>query len=260
MNEKPKFGDKSTGRSSIERLITWLEAYKLLYPLFNLIVLIILIGVNSSIRENTTNGIMFLILVFLILLGGNESTKNFFGASALAVFIILHISLFGFNSIALIISFLIFVAFRKRLERNLLGPISIYLLLDTATYYYNLSVHFKDIFSYLGDKIFSYEVVATLMVVPLAYIFLIFDRIFRKKFERNFVRIYGVFIVLGLLTLVFGIIGLLFEYKLYYYISGFFMLLYLIGTIQYKSNLRIFLFITLPLLIPVLLLSYFLGA
>lgn len=253
-NPKPTFGDKTIGRSPIERLIKWLDAYNLLKPIINFNILLLLIGMNSSIREESTKGAVFLLIVFLILLSGNEATSNFFGASALAVFIILHISLFGFNSLAIILSFIIFIIFRKNMTKNLLGPISTYLLLDTVIYYFNINIQFEKVFESLGNSIFSYEWFVALSLIPITAFYLKFEKSISAVFKGAFLKKYGVFIALMILIVSFTSIGIIFEIGISFSISSFFLFLYFIGAIHHKDDMKKFYKIILPLLLYLILL------
>ncbi|RDY69055.1 hypothetical protein DXT76_17310, partial [Halobacillus trueperi] len=61
MGEKEgiRFGNKDFGRTPIERLIIILEKNGLLRQVVNLLVLVILVGINSQIHNETTKGIQF---------------------------------------------------------------------------------------------------------------------------------------------------------------------------------------------------------
>lgn len=248
-SNKPKFGDKSIGRSPIERLIVWLDAHKILKPLVYLLILLLLIGIDSTVRNEQTNGVIFLILVFLILLGGDNSTKNFFGASALAVFIILHISLFGINSIALISSFVVFLFYNKRLKENILGPISIYLIFDIISYLLELDSYLSNYLKIISNFIFTYEFVVVVSIIPVTLLFLRLEKYIFKKFENEFIKNYGVFLLLGLFIYLFFILGVVFGERIFYFIGGGFLILYFVGAIQRKDNLMESLFLILPILL-----------
>lgn len=258
MNNESKFGDKSLGRSPIERLLKMLEAYGVLYFVMSLFILIILIGIDSIIREELTNGVTFLILVFLILLSGNGLTENFFGSSVLAVFIILHISLFGFNSIPLIISFIIFLKFHNKLQQNLLATISIYLILDILSYHFALNTYLIAFFDKIGNIIFSPNVFIVISILPIAFLLLNIEKVFNSKFNNKLIKNYGTFLLLLLLIIIFFTIGYFFNILIFYKTIGVFIFLYIIASINFKNEIKKYLLIILPIVLIVTAMRYFL--
>ncbi|WP_430787204.1 hypothetical protein VBD025_15830 [Virgibacillus flavescens] len=255
MEEKEiKFGNKDFGRTPIERLIILLEKKGILRQVINLLFLVILVGINSQIHNDTTKGVQFLIIVFLILYSGNESTTNFFGAATLAIFITIHFSMFGFNAIALILTFTIFLLFKKRLEKNFLGPISIYLFIDTLYIY--LDLQFTGIFSFLSNYLFSENAVIILLLIPATNLFLIVERQSKKTFTNRFLNKYFVFISLAFLFGIAFFIGIILSNSALIYVSYFLLIFYAIGTFIYKNQ-------TIILLLPIaviILIAYVLNA
>jgi hypothetical protein len=250
LKEENKFGDKHFGRTSIERLIILLEQKGILRPVINLFFLIILVGVNSQVHLEPIKGVQFLIIIFLILYSGNESTTNFFGAAALAVFIIIHLSMFGFNVLALILTFTIFLLFRKTLEKNLLGPISIYLFMDAFFIYFKLQ--FTDFFISISNYLFSRDAVIILSLIPATYFFIIIERGFKKNFSNSFINSYGVFIVFGSLFGISFLIGIISNNSLLKNFSLVPLMFYFLGSLMYQKDLKKFAFILLPMVIIIL--------
>jgi hypothetical protein len=240
-----KFGNKDFGRTPIERMIILLEKKGMSRLVINLLFLFILIGINAQIHNETTKGVQFLIIVFLILFSGNESTTNFFGAATLAIFIIIHLSMFGFNSLALISTFIVFLIFKKNLEKNFLGPISIYLIIDTLFIYFNL--HFTEMFNSISKFIFSRNVLILFSIMPATYLFLNMENRSKMIFSNSFFKKYSVFIFLGSLFGIIFLTGIIVSSQAIIYISLTLFLFYALGTSLYQNEPKKHLFLILPI-------------
>ncbi len=252
MTELPKFGDKSIGRSPIERLIIWLEARRLLLPTVMLCILLFLIGLNATVHVEFAKGLTYLIIVFFILVYRRVSVQDFFGAPALAVLITIHQALFGFNAMPLIITFLIFIFLRSKKGISILLPISLYLLLDTGFIYFNLGIIFDSYFNSFSYRIFSQEMIGIVTIVPLSYAYLRFERFIRKHTSNNFIYNYGAMLVLGGVMCLFMPIGYLLNRNLVLIIIGTAsFVIYFIGLLQFK-NIPQILFLYVPLVILLL--------
>ncbi len=90
----------------------------------------------------------------------------------MAIFIAIHLSLYGFNAIPLAISFTIFIFFRTYLENNLLYPISIYLVFDSYFSYFNINNLVDSYFKSIGKFIFSQEFMAIALIIPITVFYL----------------------------------------------------------------------------------------
>lgn len=123
--------ENKQGRTSLERLFLWLELHGVLQRLITISLLFVFIGLNSIAHGEQLKGLFFLVLVSIILISGLEPAQNFFGTSALALFIVLHISLFGFNPFPIIISFITYLIFRLYFEKNILSSVILYLIIDS---------------------------------------------------------------------------------------------------------------------------------
>lgn len=240
-----KFGNKNYGRTPIERLIIFLEKKGILRQVTNLLLLVVLIGINSHIHDETTKGIQFLVIVFLILYSGNESTTNFFGASTLAIFIIIHLSLYEFNAIALILTFVTFLIFKNKLKRNFLGPISIYLIFDSLFIYFDLQ--FTSLFYSLSNYIFSSNTIILLSIIPITYLFMTFERQGKNISSNTLLQKYIVFISLFFLFGLFFLIGMITSNSILVNISHFILTFYLIGAFLYQNEIKTLVFLLLPI-------------
>lgn len=249
---KPKFGDKSTGRTSIERLIVWLEAYKLLNPFITISILIVLIGWNTSVHADYVKGFIFLVLVSLILISGTKSAESFFGSSTLAVFIILHLALYGFNSIPLVISFVVFVVFKERFESNLLYPISAYLIFDSIFSYFNFNSIVNIYIEKVSKSIFSSDFFIFLLVIPATYLYLRVEKMINKKFNSSFMSKYGVLVILCILFYLLIAAGFLLPNQILIYLSAVILFLYFIGVMHLKKNIKYSFIASIPILLLIL--------
>lgn len=211
----------------------WLDLYRLLQPVLNFILLLILIGLNSVVRNEYSNGVLFLILIFLILISGTEPTVNFFGASVLPLFIILHLAVFSFNSLSLIMSFITFVVFKKNLERNLLGPISIYLLFDTFFYYVDIGQKLNDVSIAIGKVIFTFEIFVIIMIIPIYFLYLTFERILRSRF-KIFDK-HGIFLINGVFIYFFSIAGFLLNNSILLLAGTVLLIFYFVEVLQQEE-------------------------
>lgn len=247
--DKPKFGDKSIGRTSIERFIMFLEANNAIKPFVTISILVVLIGVNTYVHNDYSKGFIFLLLTAIILLSGVKPAESFFGASALAIFIAIHLSLYGFNALPLVISFAVFIIFRAIFENNLLLPISIYLIFDSLFSYINVYEVIDTYVQKIGRIVFSKEIMIFALIIPVAFVYLQVEKRINNVFNNSFWREFGTLLVMTILYYIFILIGLAFNYMILKYLGVGILLLYVIGIMLTTKNNK-YLYISI---IPVIL-------
>lgn len=233
--EKNFESNNSIRNTSVGKFMIWLDINRLLYPTINFIILLVLIGFNSVIRNEYSNGVLFLILVFLILISGNEPTENFFGASAIPLFIILHLSMFSFNSLSLIVTFIVFIILKKYLGKNLLGPISIYLTFDTFFYYIDIGQKLKEISSSVAKTIFTFEVFLIITIFPIFMIYLTYEHTLKRRFKALYK--YGYFLVIEIFILILYFTGFLLNNSILLISGMVITLLYIAEALKQKRSL-----------------------
>lgn len=223
-----------------------MEAHGFIRAFMILLLLFCLIGINSVVHNDFSKGFVFLVLVFLILLTGIEPAENFFGASALAMFIAIHLSLFGFNSIPLVASFLVFVLFRSFFMKNLLLPITVYLAFDSAFNYFGIEKIINSFTETWGKKIFSFNGFAFLTVVLLTYCYLQIERLLKKKYGKSFYGQYGAMMLIGVLLYLSFIIGIIMHFMWLQALGSLWFVLYIIGAMHFDKESKKFLVLVLP--------------
>jgi hypothetical protein len=250
--DKPKFGDKNIGRTPIERLIVWLEANKLLKPFINISILIVLIGWNTFVHEDYAKGFIFFLLVSFILLSGTESAESFFGSSALAVFIALHLSLYGFNSVPLVISFLIFVMFKEYIQANLLYPISTYLIFDSIFNYFDCDTFINVYIEKAGQLFFSPNTLTFFLFIPVVYIYLKIEKGINNKFRNSFMKKFGMLVIICVLFYLLLVSGFILNNQILTYLGIISLLLYFTGVTLLMNNIKHSLIALIPIIIIIL--------
>lgn len=260
MDRQIKSRNRKLGRTPIERLILSMESYKLINVFTVLLLLFLFIGINSIIHEDLSNGFIFLVLVCLILLTGLKPAANFFDTSALAIFISIHLSLFGFNVTALTLVFLGFYLFKSFFEKNLLFPIIAYLITDSIVIFFdinNVIIKFSELY---GSKIFSLDGLLFLLIIPIVYGYLKLERLYNEKFSDHSLVKNGLIAVIVFLLYIFIIIGIITDNLYFKILGGLLFTLYFIGMEHLHENSGkreiFFLFIPIPILIIVI---YFVG-
>ncbi|ASS74575.1 hypothetical protein CIG75_05920 [Tumebacillus algifaecis] len=169
MSKNYKFGDKTFGRSPLERLVLILESNGLLNRLLIIFSTLGIIGLNSLIRTEYDNGIIYFLLVILILLSKTKVSENFFGSSALAICIVLHIAIFGFSGISLVLSFVTYIVFRRFMDKHILFPILVYLIFDTIALLSNKGEYLRKLMEGLGMVLFDLNFLIVLFLLPFLY-------------------------------------------------------------------------------------------
>ncbi len=184
-------------------------------------------------------GLTYLILVFLILVYRNILVQDFFGAPALAVLILLHQALFGFNPLPLIITFVIFSILRVITNVIILWPISIYLLLDTVYYYFQLDKIFDSYFNSFSHKVFSQDMIGVVAFLPLSYLYFRVERFVRNRKGNSFIGNYGAPIIIGVIMCIFIPLGYWLDNLVLILIGNGSFLIYIIGIMQFRKILQL---------------------
>lgn len=251
MSDLPRFGDKSIGRDPLQRLVIWLKAHEYISPVLTVLALLLFIGINTIVHDASyAKGLSFLILISLILLKGRDKTNSFFGAPPLAIFIVLHISLFGFNVIPIIATFAVF---NKTMEQHPLWPITAFLATDSGYLFLRLESYWNSLLNQLGPHIFSQDFFIVLLIIPIAYILYLLENLFKNKFGNTVLGRYGLCIALGVLMLISCLGFLITKSSLSTFLFTAVTMLYILNFISYKHNLKIVLLLYAPLLTVVTL-------
>ncbi|WP_220353059.1 hypothetical protein, partial [Halobacillus trueperi] len=166
-------------------------------------------------------------------------------AATLAIFIIIHLSMFGFNANALMLTFTIYLMFKSKLTKNFLGPISIYLLIDIFFVHYNINL--TGFFNFFSEYIFSINTVIILSILPLTYLFLIAERKFIEKWSNNFFSKYLLFIIIAAIFGLTFLTGTILSDSSLTYFSYFLLMFYFIGAFSHKNDIITSVYLLLPL-------------
>lgn len=245
---------KEGGRDPLIRMFKRLDSQGLLQPVITLLLLIVLIGVNSKLHSKIPEGVIFLLLVFIILLTGRNPAINFFGSSAIALFIGLHVALYGFYPASILASFLLYLIFQKHVEKDFRYPITIYLLIDSLFTYLNIASSISYLLNYIGLKIFSANVIGLISVIPLFAIFYFSEIWFERKYKSGFWKDYGVFVSLLAVAVIFQLFSIILRFELGGILGIVFILIYMMGMITYVKENTKMIILLVPLILYVILL------
>lgn len=196
--------ESTPDQSLIQVVHSALERRGLLWRSNFLLVVAALVAYNSWAHQDYASGLVFLVLSILILLVGRIPSEQFFGTSSIAVYLVLHITLFGANQFALITAFAVFIVASPWLLQNTLGPFSVYLLLDAIFVQFGTSIP-SDLLQDWGTAVFEgplFWFVVT--ALPSFMLFLWVDKYLLDTSFSQGVREYGVFYLLIFVALLLG--------------------------------------------------------
>lgn len=206
MNQKYKFGDKNFGRNSLERTLILLEQNKTINIIVSIFFLIFLVGTNSVLHGKSQEGLIFLLFTSIILIGNKIRTEQFWGTSIFALVLIIHISIFGFSSLPILFSYIIVLLFGDKMGKNILLPVTIFLVIDSGIVYYDLTKYTNDFFEKTSKFIFEQDVLCMMLIIPLSYLYLKLERWYKKRYNKDFLLIlYIIIFVIAYLIFIYNI-------------------------------------------------------
>ena len=225
--------DDERGVATLESIVLRLEEHNLIWPAVLLSVLLALIGANAQVHGKLGEGAVYFVLLLSILWTGDKPAQTFFGSSSLALFIILHITLFGANALALIISFVIYVVFRKFLLESVLFPITVYLFIDTVVIYYDVVGNMMQMARSAGRWMFTGDsFYALFSIVPSIYGYILIERLFASRFPDSHWKRNGPPLSLGLFAACTLPISIWLRWDLLGLLAGISTLLYMVGELM----------------------------
>ena len=247
--------DKNTlGRDPIIRTFNSLRKKGILEPVITFALLFFLIGINTTLHHAFAKGIIFFVVIFLTIITGKRNAIEFFGSSTIAVFVGLHIALYGLSMLALTCSFILYLLFRSFFERNLNYPVTIYLLLDSLILYIGREKYIEDGLEIIGRQVFNERLIILAFVFPCLATFYYLELWFEKNGKNNYVKEYGAFFVILAVSLTILILALLFSNQLLAIIGLVIFSIYCAGILTYKSSPVKTLFLFISAFLAILLL------
>jgi hypothetical protein len=192
--------DEEVEPSAIEKTVLRLEENRRIKSVLLFCFLLFFVSINAIIHEEYQAGLAFFLVAVLLKYAGDrkEDAAAFLGTSSLALLVVLHISLFGVHPVAVLLALGTYMAFKTKLDRSILGPISVYLVLDTVVEglgpYWSLSGKLSSI----GETVLtSPYYFGAISVIPVLYAFLRMERYFRHKFSNEVLASHGAYLTLG---------------------------------------------------------------
>lgn len=224
--------------------LSWVTLQGYAGPLLIVLALLFFVGANARLHgASYEHGFSFYLAVLLLFYKGRQPAASFFGVPPLAVFILLHIALFGLSLLPLLCTFALF-----RHSTQLIWPVALYLSLDSAYLYFPQAAQVDNWLALLGKIFFAKESLLALAIVPLAYLAHLVEKALRKQYGETFIGQYGPMIALCSLMYFFGLSMLFLKLNSLSYWFLVSSILYTLTIIRQKHNAKLVLLTFLPLL------------
>lgn len=241
---------KFKGRNSIERMINgWERNGSIIFAIQKLLIFSIIV-LNSNLRNEPKNGLFFFLIFAIISASDFKKTTDFFGTSSTAILIIAHISIFGENPLALILTFFLFLSFAEKLSGRPSLIFLSYLVIDTI-FISSYANPLNKSLIFWGEKFINSSWVYGISIGIIGtYLFIIAERYFNKIFHNKLLKKYGIFLILFILIELILFIGI--YIPVIKILTVPLLMIFLLGMIIFKEGWSIFI---LGILMTIIIIS-----